>query len=468
MALTKKDYQAKIAAEAANYPVAAQLYQARDPRFLAQLDAMAAMLALRGAEQEVVAAEPFTFARDVTVLAEAAIKGILPFGRSTRVGVQLQNTSTSPIVVTAGRRLLDTQGRVYVVDVGATVAGGAVGMVIAEQRVESSFTHVVTESVPFYKIAIPSLEEGFYIASIAVADTAGGFEYKPDFINTAVGDRAYNIESDERRQLFVRFGAAEITGVQPAIGDEITINLVLTEGEITLNVGSPFAFEYSTSLFDAGAIMTLGTIETAGSAPMDIATMREIIRFPSVYDDSAVFLGNFDFLVRRRLSPFVFLSVWNEQVEENARGVNVDNINTLFYAAEKAGVTDPDLADQIETVLRDADNSYRFKRVPVNRVEIPMTLTLTASPIYDFAAITQQAIDLIIAQYGEASPFAKRGRNRILKKLVSDLLYNNIQALSDAVSDIEITISDPVVDMKPEDFRYVSPASLTVIMEQAT
>jgi hypothetical protein len=45
-----------------------------------------------------------------------------------------------------------------------------------------------------------------------------------------------------------------------------------------------------------------------------------------------LYLGEFDFLVRRNYTTLKFLSVWNETMEEDARGANVANINTLFVA----------------------------------------------------------------------------------------------------------------------------------------
>lgn len=155
MSKTKRDFQNLIADEISNYPTAAQLFQARDPRLLASLDAIAAMLAMMSAEQDVAAAEPFTMARDATVLAEGAIKGVLPFGKATLVQVLATNPGATPVLIATGRRLLDTQGRAFIVQTGATVPAAGSAFVTAYQQEQSSFEHAVTVSQPFYMIEVP-------------------------------------------------------------------------------------------------------------------------------------------------------------------------------------------------------------------------------------------------------------------------------------------------------------------------
>ncbi|MBP9694245.1 MAG: hypothetical protein KBE16_06035, partial [Alphaproteobacteria bacterium] len=86
------------------------------------------------------------------------------------------------------------------------------------------------------------------------------------------------------------------------------------------------------------------------------------------------------------------MSVWNEAIEEVARGANVDNINTLFVACLSAEggesvltetnplvpvppvfILDSNLTETqkgIRSVIIDADNSYRVKFVTPVRSEI--------------------------------------------------------------------------------------------------
>lgn len=467
MSKTKRDFQNLIADEISNYPTAAQLFQARDPRLLASLDAIAAMLAMMSAEQDVAAAEPFTMARDATVLAEGAIKGVLPFGKATLVRVQATNPGTAPVLIATGRRLLDTQGRAFIVQTGATVPAAGSAFVTAYQQEVSSFEHAVTVSQPFYMIEVPRPSAGRYIESVQVKNALGPFAYTPEFVNVADGDEVFHLITDEQRRIFVELGAAGIAGYQPDAGEVLTVTTIETEGAIELDAGSRFVFEYSASIPENGLRLSLDAVLQPGAEPMDVATMREVVSYPSTYDASAVYLGNFDFLIRRNLSPFRFLSVWNEWREEEVRGANVDNINHLFVAARKDGVDSATLQDQIETLIRDADDSYRVKFVAVEDVQIPMTINTYVQAVYDFAAVAQQIRELIIAEYGPDSAWAKRGESKILKKRIYDLLETSIQALQGQGSDIDVSITDMEEDRLPEQYRYVSLASLTVTVEQA-
>lgn len=468
MTKSKRDFQNLIADEISNYPTAAQLFQARDPRLLASLDAIAAMLAMLSAEQSVAAAEPFTKAREATVLADAAVKGVLPFGKPTRAKLLVSNANASPVSVVTGRRILDTQGRLFVVEQGANVAAGGTGFVTAVQHEERSFTHTVTVSQPFYVIEVPAPAAGRYISAVSVRGQLGEvFSYVPDFVNVEDGERTFHLYSDEQRRLFVEFGAAGIASYQPSAGEVMTVSVVETEGAVELASGSKFAFEYSSGLFENGITLSLDSVLEPGAAPMDISTMREVCSYPSTYDESAVFLGNFDFLIRRNLSPFRFLSVWNEWREEEVRGADASNINHLFVAARKDGVDQATLNADIEAVIRDADDSYRVKHVAVVDSEIPVTITAHVQAVYDFAAVAQQIRELVLAEYGPDSAWAKRGEGRILKKRIYDLIESNVQALQGVASDLDVSVTDPDASILPEHYRYVSLDSLTIDVQQA-
>lgn len=465
---TKAEFQQKIADAISSYPTAAQFYQAQDPRLLAQLNAMATMLAMFSDQQDVAAAEPFTKARDVTVLADAAVKGVLPFGSPTRARLAVTNGGSQAVTIAAGRRLLDTQGRLYVVAVGSSVPAAGSANIEVLQRREEVLAHTVTVSQPFYTIDVPQPAVGS-LAEVRVKDSSSTvFTYTPNFTNVPVGATTFHLETDESRQLYVQFGAEGIAGYQPAAGEVFTVTLVITEGYLELAAGLPFAFEYSASIAETLLTLTLDAVLAPGANPMDIATLREVCSYPSIYDDNAVYLSNFDFLVRKQLSPFDFLSIWNEQREEEVRGASVDNINHLFVAARKAGVAPATLQAQIEQVIWSADDSYRITHVEVDDVEIPVVITIYAQSVYDFAAVAEQVRQIILAEYGAASDWAKRGENRILYKAVYESLRNQVQALQGTNSDMRLEVTDPVEAVLPEQFRYVSQASLTVTVEEAS
>lgn len=465
---TKRDFQQALAAEISNYPRAAELYRARDPKMLASLDAMAAMLAMASGEQEVAAAEPFTMARDATVLADASAKGVLPFGLPTEVQVLVENAGTAPFNLATGRRLLDIQGRVFVVVAGVTAPAGGSVVVALRQQAERSFDHTVTVTAPFYQVEVPSAGEGQTIVSVRVVQTASGieFEWRPEYVNVAAGAYTFQLLTDEDRRLLVEFGAEGLVGYGANAGETYTITVTDTEGDITIAAGSTFAFEYSALPGEDAVKMTLQEVAARGRAALDVPTLRTISRYPSIYDESAVFLGNFDYLVRRNLSPFRFLSVWNEQVEETVRGPDVDNINTLFVAGMKDGVDDDVLFDQIKAVILRADDSYKVRKVVVEEVELPITVVARIHSVYDSQQVEQQIREQVLLTYGRDSEFSKSGQNRVLYRSVYSLLTRTVPALQGARADIEVSITDPAVNVPPEHYRYVSAASLTVVVGQ--
>lgn len=458
---TVAEYMDRAVAAIAEYPSAALAYQVQDPRMMALLRAMATQLSMRSQEQDVAAAEPFTKSRDMTVLANAAVMGVLPFASPAVMSLNVQNVSATAFDVLSSRRLLDQQGRNYVATKGASVPANGSATIEVTQRSESTFAHSVTVSEAFYRIPVPVPEVG-YITDIRVADDSGNlFTYTPEFTNIELDAQIYHLESDENRQISVVFGARKIGGYQPVIGDVFNVTVVTTEGEISLSAGSPFVFEHATTIAESGAKLTLTAVQATGSNPLDVSALREVTNYPALYDRSAVFLGNFDFLVRSTLSPFRFLSVWNEQREEEVRAPGIASMNCLFVAAKKDGVSDDTLHEQIEQLIKKADNSYRYRRVAVAEVPIPTTITLSVPDVYDREAVKKQASEIVLAQYGRESKWAKKGSGRVLIRRITTLLQASIVACQAEDADIKVAVTDETTIL-PESYRYISDASLVV------
>lgn len=463
MAATKDELIQSAVNEIASYPTIALRWQIGDPLITQGLASMAAMLADVGNQVEVTAGEPFTKARDVTVRSDAAVKGILPFATPSIATIKVTNNAAALVQVLAGRTLQDAAGRYWLVLAGVTVMAGAVGYLTAKQVSSRSFTHQVATYTPFYSIPLSPPEVGF-IASVLV-DT---FEYSTNFANILDGERVYNIKSNELSELFLQFGIAGLSGYQPAVGAQINITVQDTEGAVTLSTGMKFYFEYTGGVGDALLAMELSEVSQAGADPMDIGTMREICSYPGIYDDSAVFGSNFDFVVRKAVSPVTFLSIWNEAREEAVRGPSVDNINTLFIASRKAGTTQAVLEAQIKAVIQRADDSYKHKYVPVIDVVVPMVVTLTIPSVYDSGAVTQQVRTILLDQYGPQSAWAKRGGAQILEKDVYALMVaNGVTALSARLGNLTVDSIGDDDELLPEHYRYITTESLTINLREA-
>jgi len=213
--------------------------------------------------------------------------------------------------------------------------------------------------------------------------------------------------------------------------------------------------------------------------------LRDLARYPSVYDDNAVFLGEFDYLVRRQFQSLQFLSVWNEAMEEQVRGASVDNINALFIACvsseggeaivEEADPAHPvaptkineaDLtATQraIRAAILAADDSYRIYFYTTVRQKIAMTVDAKVSTAYVASDVQAKIEEATLAEFGKDAPGSKRGLNQPLYTQVYDLLKRKVPELKSEKADLTTTISEPSTDgVRPELWRYVDATSLSV------
>jgi len=259
-------------------------------------------------------------------------------------------------------------------------------------------------------------------------------------------------------------------GYVPQIGEVLSVSIDDTEGNLSLSVGMSYAFEYNeltTSNIESKMVLELAEVLQQGADPMDIATMREVCSYPAIYDDSAVFGSNFDFLVRKKVVPLTFLSIWNERREEQVRGANVKNMNTLFVAALKDGTTQDVLHAQIAQHIQRADDSYRIQRVTVVEKVVGVTLTLYITSVYDSEAVKEEVRTRMLKAYGRDSAWAKRGEAKMLEKDIYKDLGDNVAALSPRVGNLIISNNTAGAAEKPEHFRYITAASLILNVVEA-
>jgi len=469
MSLTRDDFMAAIAAEVSNFPSAAQLYQAGDPRILAPLNAMATMLTMISQQLDVESMEPFTKARDTTVLADATMRGILPFARPARVTLAIQNDADTPLTITIGRRLIGPQSRVYVAETAATIAPGTSATVSAKQMTARTYSHTVANSTPFYAVQVPaSTDADLFISGVSVSVAGVPYPYTPEFSNLAPGEVGFTLETDESRALYAKFGWLDTFGVQPANGTVIDFVIEETGGLSTLSANAPFTFETNTAAADQLAKITLSAVSFPGADPVDVDTLRELAQYPSTYDASAVYLGNFDYLVRRNVQPLRFLSVWNEKIEESVRPPSVQNINRLFIAALMDSATPEWLQAEISKVVLAADDSYYLTFVTPVEVTLPVVVNAQVSVVHDPADIVNKVKGALLALYGRDSAAASRGMLALNHKRMYDTIRASVTALQDTGSDFQLSLPTPAGAVKPEDFRYLSETSITVNVTQST
>lgn len=485
--LTKSDFQKAIQDSITSYPALGALYQAGDPRMLQHLDAMATMLSMLSAQVETAMSEPFEKSRDATVLADASMRGIIMKGSPARVRVRARNKGRQSYTLESGRTIVDSSGASYRVETSASVPAESEATVEATQVRSVKISHTVTASEPFYSIEIPPSEDGDYLAAVSVYDDQGRYEFRDRYVNVLAGDRVFHIESDDRQRVYVRFGLDGVVGTQPRDGTKFELVVLYTAGNITPQAGSPFAFDYLNSSSPAEPMIELSmdALIAAGRNPISISTLADLARYPSVYDNNAVFLGEFDFLVRRNFPDLQFLSVWNESAEEEIRGASLENINTLFVACVSASggeqildeespsspvapvlIADDKLTGtqkQIKASILAADDSYRVRFYTPVRSKISMRLTARVSSSYVASDVRQKISEVILSEFGQTSAVSRRGRNRPLYQRIYALLKSKVPALSDGNSDLIVHIDEPENMLRRcEMWRFATEDSISV------
>ena len=497
MALTKQDLEQEAYANIDDYPALAAGFRAGDPTVTQHIGAIAAMGAAMLQQMEVAAMERFTKERDSTILADAAIRGIIPRAKGVKVEVIANNPSSAPVSLQMGRVVLDANGNSYIVEAPVTIAADKQAPVLLRQGSNQTILHTVTDSTPFYAIQIPESDDGSYLSSIAVSSIAGEYEWRSHYTNINPGDLTYHVEVDDKRRVYVRFGMRDVVGRQPTVGEVITLSVGYALGDIVPDVGSVFGLDYVNGN-EASLELTFSRVVQRGENPIPMQVLRELAKYPSTYADDAVFMGEFDFLVRKNFQGLSFSSVWNEAQEELVRGANIENMNCLFVAVVGADGQEvyikpsqppqeplpedqePEapsgyrrlIEEELTSLQQDirrkiwaADNSYRvFFCTPVQE-EIGMRVTGKASSTFNRADVVAQIRKLLLDNYGENSAAARRGFNRPLYREVYELLRKNVPALVGGDADWQLEITNPYGNARPELWRFVSEASLIVEIE---
>lgn len=469
MAYTKDQFIAAIAATVAEYPAVAARYKVGDPQIIQAQSAMAQMLAMVSQQIELAASEPFDKARDSTVLADASLKGLVPMGSPARVGVTVKNNSLATFILGAGRVLFDSSGISYVVDTPTTIFAGTTATVEVVQHTQTVIQHTVSGSQPFYEIEVPEPDDGTYISGIAVQDAAANqFAYRAEFTNIGNGERVFHVEADEYRRLFVRFGFGGVVGYQPVNGEVIQLTVSHTAGPVNPQSGSPFQFEYTYTPQDGQIDIKMATLLMQGSTPLDIATLRELCKYPSIYDENAVFLGEFSSLVRRKIPNIRFLSIWSETIEEQVRGASVNNINVLFISfIPPFGTSSTITQAQIAAIIALADDSYEPRFIAPVILPIGITVAASVARINDTNAVAAQISAALIDAFGQDAVAAQSGMLIPSNKTVNKLLKEKIPALQDDGSDYSVVIAPPPITLLPEQYRYVTAGSLSITVVPA-
>ena len=474
--LSKEDFL-KSALLAIEDNTVIEKWQNGDPVTTQQIQSIAIFFALLSQEIEIALNEPFAKTRDRSILADATNKGILPTAIPHRHKISLHNKSDNLISISQGRLIEDSEGgRTWRLLTAVNAQAGETITAVVEQSEYREINYTVPRTEMFHRYAV-ELQPSSYLASLAVQDTLtprNYYVYKPRLLSTLPDEMAYTLNTDEKRRIFVEWGADGRVGRTVKAGENFIIALWETEGEIDTTKLKDASLQSVNTTDEQRLVIKFvdaGTVQT-GTNPYTIEQLRLLTSYGSVYDGSAVFLGDFDFAVRKLLLNRTFHSVvWNEKIHENyyEDDQSVKYINHLFVAFAPKNMNEKALLqEQVSNLLASQDNLYIDSTIffDLKEIEYPIKITGQIASVYDLDTVKAQITALLINNYGRTSLMAHRWfPNGFKVQGIANLLRTKIQAFQDNFGDFTITVNDKV-QYKPHEWIYITEKSITVSLDR--
>ena len=469
--LTQADFEARIVAVLDDYEIL-ERYNAQDPIVLRFLRSIAAFLSLFSQEVDISEIEPFIKTRDRSIIADATNKGILPIGMPTQHVLEVLNRSANSITLSQGRMIEDNSGsRPWRLLQSVTVNAGETGEVVVEQSEYREVQYTVQSTENFHRVEL-QLRDDLSLAGITVRDNSNqAYQLKKRWMNVEPLEYAFNLTTDSLRRIFIEFGDDERAGRTAQANQVFTFGILETYGDVDVS-----------RLKDASLLDVLTTDETKvsvrfkqggivrqGADPLNISQLRVLATYPALYDENAVFLGNFDYSVRQKfMARCHYIAVWNENEQDRYYGVTYQDINHLHIAVvAKNNAEQANLETEIIQYIGLLDSLYK-DRVRVHAVvEKPFNITLNGrlAAVHDLDGVKAQIKGLLVDRYGRTKLSASRWLvNGFNTQGISTQLRTNIVAFQDNISDFSLNV--PVVLNKPHEWVYISEPSITLNIER--
>lgn len=477
---SRSDFKNAIEAELSGFPDLAERYAVNDPTLTVQLGSIADFLSLLSQDLTVSELEAFIRTKDRTILADATAKGILPLAKPAQFSLSITNSGSTPVTLSAGRIVNDGQGRGWrllaSITVPARTTGGGGSIVLGqayvtcEQSQVRAIEYTVPIGEPLHTVRAP-ISSGMTLCQIPlVVDSLDNqYVYAPRWMNVGVGDYAFTALTDSLRSFMLQFGMADRVGIQVNTNDQFTITLTETFGDIDVSQLKTAVLDEIDDSAERKLSLSFasGTLIQSGSDALDLSHLRQLATYPSLYDENSVFLGNFDYLVRRFfIMRCDFISVWNEAIQEKAFGsVAFTDINRLFVCiAPKAGFDLTALQNDIALKIAAADSLYtdRVKFVPKTELAYPLKVTGSIASVHNLDAVKEQIRNLLLAKYGKGQvAVTKVLPNGLNLQEVSKLIKDNITAFQDQVSDFSLSVvGTPAI--YPNTWTYLTSGSIVL------
>lgn len=455
-----------------DYPDIAERWQVQDPTVTAMLTAIRELVIALSQDNAVNIIEPFIKSKDSTIIADAINKGILPVATPCQYWLSIENNGAAKITLSAGRVVEDGLGREWRLLSAVTIGAGERAQVLCEQSTQISHTFSIAASQPFFRASLPVADD-MYLASISVKNNSSNtlFDYAPKFMNAAAGSAVYTLLTDDLKQITLMFGDTARVGQTVQAGESYTVTLTQCYGEVDTTTLKQASLQNITASDETSLNLYFkyGGLQRAAANPLSVSQMRLLASFPATYDQNAVFMGNFDFLVRQHfMSRFSYMAIWNETTQEKFYGASLDNINHMnLTVVAKDPNEQARLTDDICKLVATAD-SLLIGRVRLKSVqERPYNITVNAilAGVHDADSVRTQIQELLLQHYGRGTIAASHpnldGFNR---QEIATLMRNHIPAFQDRISDFTI-LGETITDdnrIKPHHWLYLTRESIAV------
>ena len=474
--LTQADFEQKLIA-AITDPEIVSRYAAGDPLVVQQVRANAAYFALLAKEIDIATIEPFIKTRDRSIIADATNKGILPLATPCRATLEIINDSTNSITLSQGRLIEDhSGGRIWRLLSSTTIDAGVVGEVLAEQSEYREILYTVPASAgSFHRLRI-ELQDDLSLADIGIRDDAtpapNFYALKPRWMNVQPMEYAFNVTTDSFRYIHIEFGDDERAGRTALQGQNFIIEILESYGEVDVSrLKDASLLEILTNDEQRVSVRfkQVDGIVRKGLNPLSTSQLRVLANYPSLYDENAVFLSNFEFSVRQKfMNSADFISVWNENEQDQHYGATYQDINHLHIAiAAKAGESQNTLEQEITQYIGRLDSLYT-DRVRVHTVvEKPFNIIISGrlAAVHDIDSVKAQIKALLIDKYGQGKLSSSRWLvNGFNMQEVSAQIRNNVPAFQDNIGDFSIVA--PIGLNKPHEWVFMSENSITINLER--
>lgn len=477
---TQNDLEQRMIQVAQDYPEIAERIRAGDPEVTIQLRSMAAFLADVAKDVEVATIEPFLKSTDRTILADATNKGILPIATPCQHIITIKNNGTATVSLSTGRVIEDSSGRPWRMLSGATVLAGQTVEATVEQSSQRSITYDVPYTDTFHQVIL-DISPDLYLSAILIKDNSkpvNTFTRKPRWMNVAKGEAAVVLKTDSMQRITVEFGDSDRAGLTVKAGQKIFFTLTESFGAVDVTKLKEASLQNIVNTPEQRLTIrfkaTGNGLIRAGADPHDIASLRLLASYPALYGENAVFLGNFDYLVRNKFMPRAnFIAVWNETIQEKYYGVNISDINHLFIAVNAKNNGElTSLQNDIAALIGNANSLYegRVKRVAVVERPYKLTINCRLSPVHNADTVKAEIINLLTSKYGKGTVAASRWlADAFNGQEISTLLRQNISAFQDRISDFTLLGEDlSKTPVKPHQWLYLAASGITVNISQTS